>query len=371
MSTANTDAVDLAAVPVGGTIHEDVMDAIYDVSPVDRPFCDAIGAGSSDNTYKEWVREALEASSANNAVVDGADAGDDESVLGERLGNYHQIGSKVVRVSDRGRNVNTIGTSDELIRQIMKRQKALRRDEESALTSRNVAVAGDGDTVAGKTAGVGGWIGVKVKDVASTTSDRGATAGTDPVLSNDGSGGGGYPTTAAGEGDKRALSEATIKDMMRAAYENGGNPSIAMSIPAVIEQLSDYLFTSSARVATLQSNAPQGNRTDNGSGGGQSGGGVTAQGAVNILVTNFGTLELVPNRFQPAAHAADATVGDLYLIDPDSWERSYLQGYETKDLARTGIAENRQITVDFTLCALNPEANAVVADIDSAVPATA
>jgi len=370
MSTANLDAVDLAAVPVGGTIHEDVMDQIFNVSPVDRPFCDAIGAGSSDNFLKEWVREALEAADKDNAIVDGADAGADDSVTGERLQNYHQNGEKVVKVSDRGRNVNSIGSSDELARQLMNRQKALRRDEEAALTSRNVAVAGDGNTIAGKCAGVGGWIGVKVNDVPSTTSHRGVT-GADPVLSNDGSGGGGYPTTAATEGTKEALSETNIKNMMQAAYLQGGNPSIAMSIPAVIEVLSDYLFTSSARVATLQSNAPQGNRTDNSSGGGQSGGGITAQGSVNILVTNFGTLELVPNRFQPAAHAADSTVGDLYLIDPDTWERSYLQGYETKELARTGSAENRQITVDYTLCALNPEANAVVADIDSALPATA
>lgn len=369
MSTANLDAVDLAAVPVGGTINEDVMQSIFDISPVERPFCDAIGTTDSDNQYKEWVREALEASSPDNAVVDGADAGADQSVTGERLGNYHQIGSKVVRVSDRGRNVNTIGSSDELIRQLMKRQKALRRDEEASLVSRNIAVAGNGDDVAGTCAGVGGWIGVKELDVASSTSTRGAT-GADPVLSNDSSGGGGFPTTAATEGTKAALTESGIKDLMRVAYENGGNPTMAMSMPQTIENLSDFLFTSSARVATLQSNAPQGNRTDNGTGAGQSGGGITAQGSVNILVTNFGTLELVPNRFQPQAHASDATVSDLYLIDPDSWERSYLQGYETKPLARTGIAENRQITVDYTLCALSPEANAVFADIDNALAVT-
>ena len=155
---------------------------------------------------------------------------------------------------------------------------------------------------------------------------------------------------------------------MRAAFENGGNPTIAMSVPTAIELLSDYLFTSSARVATLQSNAQQGNRTDNGTGGGQSGGGIVAQGAVNIFVTNFGTLELVPNRFQPDSATDEA---DLYLIDPETWERSYMQGYETKELARSGLAENREISVDFSLCALNPEANAVVADIDlttAAVP---
>jgi hypothetical protein len=366
MVAANTDAYDLDQVDIGGTIHEDVMDAIFDISPVDRPFCDSIGSTTSGNPYKTWVRESLEAASKDNAIIDGADAGTKDEVLGERIGNHHQMMDKVVRVSTRARNVDAIGTSDELIRQLMKRQKALRRDEEAALTSRNVAVEMQ-TAVAGKLAGVGGWIGVKVKDVASTTSARGAGSA-DPVLTGNGTGGGGYPTTAATNAANQALSEADVKNMMREAYENGGEPRIAMSTPTCIEIFSDYLFTSSARVATLQSYVDQGNRTDNGTGGGRSGGGVTAQGAVNIFVTNFGTLELVPNRFQPTVAA---NVADLYLIDPDTWERSYLQGYETEELAKTGTADNRQITVDVTLVALNPEGNAVVADIDLTAAATA
>ena len=363
MSADNLDAVNLAAVPVGGTIKEDVMDAIYDVSPVDRPFSDAIGSDDSDNTLKEWVREALEAANPDNARIDGSSsAGINDTVVGERIANYHQIMTKTVRVSDRGRNSNTIGSSDELVRQLMKRQKALRRDEEAALVSANIAVAGDGTATAGKLAGVGGWIGT---GQGAINTDRGAGAGADPILSGSP---GGYPTTAAVAGTKRALSETTIKSMMRVAYENGGNPTIAMSVPAVIEVLSDYLFTSSARVATLQSDAGQGNRTDNGTGGGRSGGGVVAQGSVNILVTNFGTLELVPNRFQPDSGTGSA---DLYLLDPDLWERSYLQGYETKELARDGLAENREISVDVTLCSLNEEGNAIVADIDYAIAGVA
>lgn len=368
MATESLTANALTAVPVGGTIHEDLMDAIYDISPEDRPFCDATGVTDSDNIYKEWVRESLEASDPDNATIDGDVAGADQSVTGERIGNYHQQASKVVKVSDRGRNVRTVGSSDELLRQLMKRQKALRRDEEATYVSRNAALAGN-DTTAGKCAGVGAWIGSLVDTALSVTSVRGA-GGTDPELTGNPTAGG-WPDVAAGEGTKGALTETNIKNMMRAAYENGGYPTLAMSAPAAIEVLSDYLFTSSARVAALQTETGMSNRTDNSTGGGRSGGGVVAQGSVNILVTNFGTLELVPNLFQPQAHAADATVFDMYLIDPDLWERAYLQGYETKELARVGTAENRQITVDFSLCALNPEGNAVIADIDTAIPAEA
>ena len=368
MAANQLDAVNLAAVPVDGMIHEDLMDAIFDISPVDRPFCDAIGSTESGNTLKEWTREELEAANKDNARIDGSSSdGLNDTVTGERISNYHQIMSKTVRVSDRGRNSDTVGSSDELVRQLMKRQKALRRDEEAAYCSRNIAIAGNGTSTAGKLAGAGGWIGVKKQNVASTTSDRG-TNGTDPLLSNDATDAGGYPAIVAANGTARALSESTIKSMMQAAYMQGGNPSMAMSHPALIEVFSDWLFNSSARVATLQSFVDQGNRTDNGTGGGQSGGGVTAQGAVNIFVTNFGTLELIPNRFQGYT---TGVVADLYLIDPESWERTYLQGYETKELARTGLGENREITVDASLVCLNPEANAVIADINTATAAVA
>lgn len=363
MATENLDAVNMSVVATGGTIKEDLMNAIYDVSSEARPFSDATGSDKSGNFHKEWIREALEASDPDNARIDGSSSdGLNDTVTGERIANYHQQMTKTVRVSDRGRNVDSVGSSDELLRQLTKRQKALRRDEEAALVSKNIAIPGDGTSAAGKLAGIGGWIGTGQN---ATNTDRGATTGADPVLSGNP---GGYPTTAAVAGTARALSETSIKNMMREAFINGGNPTMAMSTPACIEILSDYLFTSSARVATLQSEASQSNRTDNGTGDGRSGGGVVAQGSVNILVTNFGTLELVPNRFQPEV-ATD--VSDLYLIDPELWERSYLDGYQTKVLARTGLAENREISVDVTLCSLNEEGNAIVADIDTTTPAVA
>ena len=362
MSADNLDAVNLAAVPVNGQIHEDLMDKIFDVSPIDLPFTDAVAKGTSKNFLKEWVREELETANPDNARIDGSSsAGLNDTVVGERLATYHQIMSKTVRVSDRGREVDTVGTADELVRQLIKRGKAIRRDLEASLTSRNIAVAGDGTAAAGKLAGIGGWIGT---GQAAANSVRGA-GGADPILSGSP---GGYPTTEAVAGTKGAGTEANVKAMIRAAYDRGGEVTCAMSIPSVIEKFSDFLFTSSARVATLQSDAPQSNRTNNASGGGKSGGGVVAQGSVNIYVSSYGTVELVPNRFQPEVAAG---VGDLYLLDLTTWEVSFLQGYETNELARDGLAENREITCDVTLISENEEANSVVADIDGEVDFTA
>ncbi len=252
----------------------------------------------------------------------------------------------------------------------MLRQKALRRDEEAAKTSNNAAVAPAAGT-AGKLAGLGSWmIGSALVGSDPNRIVRGAT-GTDPVL-NGATNAGGVPTTAPGAGNKQALTETLLRQVIRACYNDGGNPNMILSTPDMIEVISNYLFTSSARVATLQSNVPQGNRTYAGSGNGNTGGGVVAQGSVNIFVSNFGTLELVPDRFQPTYTAADTgDVANVYVLDTEWLANAYLQGYETIPQAVNGKYESRLISVDTTLCVLAPQAHGVVADCDATQPMTA
>ena len=349
MATGNLDERNLAGTPGGEQFHEDLLDKVWDISPIDLPYQDAIMKGSSSAHLKEWVKELLAAADPDNATIDGNDAATNDTVTGVRLGNYHQLGSKVVKVSDRARNIDTVGASDELLRQVTKRQRELRRDTEARLTSNKPAVAGDGTAVASECAGIGAWI--------ATNTERGAT-GTDPTLSATT---GGFPNAGPGAGTIRALSEALVRNVTRDAWIAGGNPTMAMSVPAVIEKLSTWLFDASARVAVLRTEAATGNRTVASSGNGNSGGGIAAQGSVNVLVTDFASLELVPNRFQPDSSAGGA---DLFVIDPELWELAFLQGYQLQELARTGTAENRQITVDYTLCSLSEDGSGVVADID-------
>ena len=88
MATTNLDATNLSDVPIGGQIHEELMDKIYDISPVDRPFCDAIGSETAGNALKNWIREDLAAANPNNARIDGASSvGINNTRTGERLSN--------------------------------------------------------------------------------------------------------------------------------------------------------------------------------------------------------------------------------------------------------------------------------------------
>lgn len=112
--------VDLKAVDFGGLIYEDVMDQIFDISRIPLPFTDMIGTDRSTNTYTEWTQDELQAPDTTNSVEEGhtPDPTDNDTVLGARVGNYHQISYKVVRVSDRAQQTDNIGRASELAYQV-------------------------------------------------------------------------------------------------------------------------------------------------------------------------------------------------------------------------------------------------------------
>ena len=357
-----TTAVDMVSAESGGVIAEDVMRKLYNLSPVDRPFIDSIGTESSTNPRKEFTDEVLAAASADNAYYENEDlTAVDDNVYGLRYGNFHQNMIKVVKLSMRGRASRTTYDQDEFLKQVMSRQKELKRDEEAAAVSRNAAVAEVKATTASKMAGAACW--------CIHNTQRG-TSGADAEL--DGTTNvGGVPTTGPTEGESRGLTEVMIRTAIRGLYDDGADPTHLMSTPEMIEGISNYMFTSSARIATLQSQAPQGNRTMTGSGNGAGGGGVVAQGSVNMFISNFGTVILTPNRFMSVYDSGDTTpvdVVDVLLYDSRYPKMSYLQNYRTDPLAKTGLFDQTALSVDATFIPCATHAMTTIADI---LPGTA
>jgi len=337
MSTANLDSADLKGVAFGGLIREDVMDKIWDISKIPLPFTDMIGTASAKNEYKEWTTDELAPPDTTNAVVDGSDAAGNDTKTGARVGNHHQISDKVVKVSYRADASDTIGRAKELAYQLMRRQQELKRDVEAISLLNQASVADDGDSVAGKVGGLPSWL---------VTSHFNGTAGG----YNSGTG----LTVARTPGVKQALSETVVRDAVESVYNEGGDPTKMMSIPSVIRKFSEYLFTASARVATLYSD--QGKSREQ----------ATALGSANVFVTDFGTLTLVPNRIQQKYKDSGGTddVADVFILDPQYLSMCYLQGYQTDELAKTGLANNRQMSVDWSLIVHTEKAHAIIGDID-------
>lgn len=343
MSAANLDSADLKGVAYGGLIREDVMNKIWDISRIPLPFTDMIGVGSAKNEYKEWTTDSLAAPDVTNAVIDGADASGNNTATGARVGNHHQISDKVVRVSYRADASDTIGRAKELSYQLMRRQQELRRDVE-AIALENQASFADTGAAAGKAGGLPAWLETSVINGTA----GGFNTGTGIVDA--------WTTSGA----VATLTETNIRDTVQTIYDEGGNPSKLMSIPAVIRKISEYLFTSSARVATLMSDQ------------GKSREAATAMGSVNVFVTDFGTLDLVPNRLQQKQQAAVADDSAfVFVLDPEYLSLCYLKGYRTDTLSKTGLAENRQMSVDWTLIVNTEKAHGMIGDVDHTAAVTA
>lgn len=348
------DRYDLATR--GENVLEDIGDVIRNISPTETPFQTLIGKETSAQVYKEWFIDNLATADYTNKHIDGDQFSGDALEAPARLGNYHQIAKKELVVTRRADKVAKAGRKSELAYQLAKKGRELKRDVEAILFTNQVAAAGNA-TTAPTTAGVRAWIGVAVDGEIQANSDRGAL-GADPALSgtNDG-----YVSTAATNGTKRALSEATLLSLIKAAYLNGGNPDVISVHPNLKQKLSTYLFSSSARVATQYQQQ-----------GAKPSGGVTVVGAVDVYVSDFGTFSIVPNRFQDTdtKAVAAADVSTLYILDPELWAVTYLDDYKTEEIAKVGDATRKHILVDFALVCKHPLGNAVVADIEDDVAVT-
>lgn len=349
---SNTEA-SLKGIDFNGLIREDVMNKIWDISKIPLPFTDSISSDTAKQSYTEWPLDKLQAQNLSNAFSESADdfSAIDDTAAGERVGNHCQISAKHVPVSERAQNSDTIGRSNELAYQVMRRQQELRRDIEGIMLSPQASLADTG-TVAGTVGGFPSWL---VGDANTGVDDDGETyfAGTGGSSTGFATGIVAAPTS----GTIRALTETMVRDAVEACYNKGGNPTKLMSTPSVIRKLSEYMFTSSARIGTITSDQ------------GKSESKATALGAVNVFVSDFGTLTFVPNRLQPLYNTA--TAAHVFVYDPEYVRQAFLDGYQTETLAKTGLMDKRLMSVDWSLKVLNPEAHAVIADIDPTAAVTA
>ncbi len=351
MAASNLDAYNLKNVNLEGLIHEDVMSQIWDISQIPLPFTDRAGSGSHSNQYHSWRIDRLVNPVIDQQRIDGQEVAtgtSNETKNGRRVGNHSEIRTKRVEVSTRAQDVNTIGYANELAYQVTRRQQELRRDVEATAMSNNGSVEGT-DTVAGVTAGLAAWI--------TTTNVDGTAAATSNANRGSLGDNGGWDATAADSlvaastpGTKRALTEASIRDVTQSIYQQGGEANVLMCTPAVKRLQSEYYLSTAARVAQQRANESDSTSSR------------AAQGAVGLFYTDFGDLQIVPNRLQPSYGAAG--VSNAFILDFAYIEISYLSGYRVKPLAKTSLSDNRLMEVDWSLCIKNWDALGAVYDID-------
>lgn len=342
---ADITHVAASAATYGGVIREDVMDKIWDISNIPLPFTEMCSKGTHTNKRAEFVVDELAAAVTNNAQIEGDDISQSDGKFGNRIGNFTQIAVKEVIVTDTAEAANSIGGQASLAYQIKERQKELRRDVEAQMLTHQASVAGDASAVAGVSAGIGAQLETNVS-VGATGSAGGFNTSTGVF-------------DAPTPGTARALTEELIRDTLQSIYEEGGNTECLMARPVVIRALSTFLFGSTARVATLTSekNQNSGNTP------------MTAYGSVNVFVTDFGqAVALKDNRLQPQ----DTTdVSSMYFLDRSKLRQSFLRGYMVEPLAKTGLAEKRLMSVQYSLLVLNEKSQGAILAIDETAAVTA
>jgi hypothetical protein len=313
------------------TIREDLQDAMISISPTETPFQSAIGRKSVTNTSFEWSEVDLAAPAANRVLEGEAAPGNDAPTNAVRLSNYTQISDKVVEVSDTNQKVNGVADAQTVAKQIAYKLKELKRDMEVMLLSNVAAVPGDA-TTARVTAGLPAFL--------RTNVDRGV-GGASGTLSGTTSG---YVNAAATDGTPRALTEAMLKSVIAQCWDNGAEPSIVLCGSAVKQKISSTFTGSATKFKNVDDKK------------------VVA--AVDLYVSDFGELQIVPTRFLETRTVAGR---DVFVLDPNYARVAYLQTVQQKPLARTGHAERRLISTEYGLQIDSQKAHGVIADINGAL----
>jgi hypothetical protein len=298
-------------------VREELANVIYNISPVDVPFMSNIGRESINNTYFEWQTDNLAAAVTTNAVLEGDDivSTADQRSPTQRVGNYTQISRKIIEVSGTLEAVDKAGMRSYLAYELAKAASELKRDMESTLTSDQVAVAG-GTTTARKTAALGAWL------ITNSYQGAGTTASA-PVMSSGAGNLDGYPATAAVPGTARAFTKTQLDTAIQDVWTQGGEPKLLMVGPG-----QKTVFSGFTGIATLYRDVAPGKQA-----------GII--GAADVYVSNFGTISVVPNRFQPNATA--------YLVNPEYAAIAYLRNFRTEVMAKTADAEKRMLIVEYGL----------------------
>jgi hypothetical protein len=297
-------------------IREDLQDVIYSISPTETPFMSAAAREQVKNTFHEWQTDSLAAAVTNNAVIEGDEATLDASTATSRIGNYTQIMDKTVVITGTQEAVDKAGRASELAYQIAKKSKELKRDIESTLLTNQARAAGS-SSAARTFASMGAWI--------ATNSNK-ASDGTDPTAS-DGS-------DARNDGTQRALTEDMLKDVIKGTWNAGGNPSVVMVGPFNKQKISGFTGGNTRFDASEDK---------------------TLYTSIDVYSSDFGDLEVVPNRFSRDR--------DALVLDMDYWSVGFLRDFTMHELSKTGDAEKRQILAELTLISRNEGASGGVFDL--------
>ena len=161
------------------------------------------------------------------------------------------------------------------------------------------------------------------------------------IKSNTSKGAGGADPSAADgtgtrtDGTQRAFTEANLKAVLQSVWNSGGKPDTIM-LGGFNKQV---MSTFTGRATPTEETKSK-----------------KIIAAVDAYESDFGTVKVVPNRFQRAR--------DVLVLEMDKWAVAYLSGRKMLSipLAKTGDSDRRQMLSEYALEARNEKASGGVFD---------
>jgi hypothetical protein len=255
----------------------------------------SIGSSTAAATLHQWLQDEL-AAVATNASVEGADAGAGSTITQTVKTANTQIFDKVVQVSGTAEAVGTYGRTSDLAYAIAKAGKEIKRDiEHSFVGAGQAGTAGNGTTARQLTSAA--------NQIAAATTNT--------------------------AGSNRAFTEALLLDVLQKCFEEGGEPNQVQVTPSHSVTVAGFA-TASGRQRDFAT-------------------GTTLVNAVDIIISPFGQVSVVPNRFLNA--------NTVLVLDTEYWSRAVLRPMQTIVLAKTGDSDKRQMLTELTLVCENDKAS--------------
>lgn len=309
-------------------LRESLHDIIYDISPEETPFLSAAGRGEAEATTEEWQTDVLAAPDTGNAHIEGDDITSfPAQVPTARVGNHTQISRKLILIADTAERVRKAGRRGEMAYQLPRRGIELRKDIEAMIFENIAGNAGAAGT-ARRSAGLATWV-VSNDNREAGGADSGHTTG--------------VPTsTATDSGTLRAFTETILKDVVEQMWISGANIRSLFVGPHNKQVVSGFtgVVTRNFDMSNVDPSP------------------TAVIAAVDVYVTDFGTLKIMPSRWQRER--------DAWFLDFEFLNVLFLRPFQTVRLAKTGDAEKRMLIAEWTLQVKNEAALGVAADLETA-----
>lgn len=301
---------------------EDLIDNIFDVSPVETPVLSAIKKGEATATTHEWQTDVLEAA-GSNAHIEGDDASPTTTQPTTRLNNQTQIFKKHVVVSNTQEKVKKAGRKSEVAYQTARRMQAIKKDFEWSILDGggaggigNAKVVGN-DTTARELGSLQTYL---------TTNTSGGSGGADPT---------GDGTDVRTAGTLRAVTEPILESVLQSMFNNSTSDYLMCTVGAFNKGAISDFTTAATRYVTTDDKK------------------LTA--SIDVYDGDFHTLKIVPCRQQSANNA--------YLINSQYLSWAELRPMIRYELAKTGDSQRYEIVAESTLEVCNEAALGLIADL--------